>query len=325
MKPVFRWPLAILLLLGLLATAPARAQSCTYAATGLNFGVIGASPPPQADTTGSINVTCSGTAGTTIRVCLSIGAGSATGSTVAQRRMQLGATTTTLNFNLYKDSARTLIWGQRQTVPTYTPFQLDIPIPAGGSASASATIYGRIASGQGAKTAGSYSASFGGGTGGEGRITTDTTLSCNSLPNVPRTRFSFSSSVALGAACSITASDINFGTAGGLGTTLDTTGLLQAACSLNTPYTIAMDGGTTAANIAARKLALGGAGAGIISYQLYRDSARTLVWGNGTTGTVQAGTGTGTTQSLPVYARIPSQATPAPGTYEDTITVTLTY
>jgi spore coat protein U-like protein len=317
--------LLLLCLPGLFVSTTARAQSCTYSATGLNFGVIGASPPPQSDTTGTINVTCSGTAGTTLRVCLSIGSGNATGSTVAQRRMQLGTTTTTLDFNLYKDAARTIIWGQRQTVPTYTPLQLDIPIPAGGSATGSATIYGRIASGQGSKTAGSYATTFSGGGGGEGRITTDTTLSCNSLPNVPRTRFSFSSSVALGAACSITASDINFGTVGGLATTLDATGTLLAACSLNTPYTIAMNGGSTTASIAARKLSLGGAGAGVISYQLYRDSTRTLVWGNGTTGTMHAGTGSGVTQSIPVYARIPSQATPAPGTYEDTITVTLTY
>lgn len=319
------WTLIALAFLGLLLAAPSYAQTCTYAATGLNFGVIGASPPPQADSTGTINVTCAGTAGTTVRVCLSIGAGSATGSTVAQRRMQLGTTATTLNFNLYKDAARTLIWGQRQTVPTYTPMQLDIPLPAGGTASASATIYGRIASGQGAKASGSYSTTFSGGGGGEGRVTTNTSLSCSSLPNAPRTRFSFSSSVALGAACAVTASDINFGTAAGLGSTLDATGLLQAACSLNTPYTIAMDGGTIGANINARKLAPGGIGAGVIGYQLYRDSTRTLVWGNGTTGTVQAGTGNGLTQSIPVYARIPAQATPVPGTYEDTITVTLTY
>jgi spore coat protein U-like protein len=308
-----------------LFAAPAHAQSCTYAATGLNFGVIGGSPPPQADTTGTIAVTCSGTAGTTVRVCLSLGSGGATGSTVAQRRMQMGTTANTINFNLYKDAARTLIWGQRQTVPTYTPFQLDIPIPAGGTASGSATVYGRIASGQPAKPSGSYTASFTGGTGGEGRITTDTTLSCSSLPNVPRTRFGLSSSVAIGAACAVTASDINFGTVGSLATLHDGTGQLQAACSLSTPYTIAMDGGSTAANIAARKLSLGGAGAGIIGYQLYRDAARTLVWGNGTTGTVQSGTGNGAAQTIPVYARIPVQATPAPGTYEDTITVTLTY
>jgi spore coat protein U-like protein len=315
--------LALLALVLLATCGHAAAQTCTYAATGLSFGVIGASPPPQADTTGTINVTCSGTAGTTVRVCLSIGASSATGSTVAQRRMANG--TNFVNFNIYKDSARSVIWGQRQTVPTYTPLTLDIPIPAGGSASASATMYARIPSGQPAKTAGTYTASFGGGNGGEGRITTDLTQSCDSLPNVPRTRFRFSSTVVLGAGCSVAATDIIYGTAGSLAAQLDATGNLQVACSLNTPYTIALDGGTTTGSIAARKLSLNGAGAGIIGYQLYRDAARTLVWGNGTTGTTQPGTGTGATQLVPVYARIPVQTSPAPGTYEDTVTVTLTY
>jgi spore coat protein U-like protein len=239
--------------------------------------------------------------------------------------MQLGATANTLNFNLYKDAARTIIWGQRQSSPAYTPMQVDIPIPTGGSASATATVYGRIASGQGTKPAGTYTATFSGGNGGEGRITTDTTLACSALPNVPRTRFAFSSSVALGAACSVTASDIFFGTVAGLGVTRDASGVVQAACSLNTPYTIAMNGGTTSGSIAARRLSLDGAGAGIITYQLYRDAARTLLGGNATTGTVHAGTGSGAVQAVPVYARIPLQTTPAPGPYEDTVTVTVTY
>ena len=38
-----------------------------------------------------------------------------------------------------------------------------------------------------------------------------------------------------------------------------------------------------------------------------------------------AGTGTGLAQSATVYGRIPPQATPSPGTYNDTIVVTLTY
>jgi spore coat protein U-like protein len=37
------------------------------------------------------------------------------------------------------------------------------------------------------------------------------------------------------------------------------------------------------------------------------------------------GTGTGLAQSPTVYGRIAPQATPSPGTYNDTIVVTLTY
>lgn len=314
-----------LLLFGLAGADAAWAQSCTYSASGMNFGVISGSPPPQTDTTSNIAITCSGTAGTTVRVCLNIGTGSATGSTVAQRTMAVG-TTSTLNFNLYRDAGRTLIWGSRGTAPTYLPLTVDIPIPASGTASTNATVYGRIASGQPAKPAGTYTNSFSGGQGGEARVTTTSTgLICGSLPVNPRTRFSFTSSVAVGAACSLTASNISFGTAVGLGAARDVTGSLSVACTLGAAYSIALNGGTTMSAINNRRMSLGGVGAGVVSYQLYRDTLRTLVWGDGTTGTVSSGTGTGSTQAVPVYARVLSQATPPAGAYEDTVTVTLTY
>jgi len=38
-----------------------------------------------------------------------------------------------------------------------------------------------------------------------------------------------------------------------------------------------------------------------------------------------AATGNGASQSYTVYGRVPAQTTPAPGTYTDTVTVTVTY
>ena len=65
-------------------------------------------------------------------------------------------------------------------------------------------------------------------------------------------------------------------------------------------------------------------GANRITYGLFRNSARTQGWFN-TAGTTQAGTGTGSAQTLPVYGRVGAQTTPPPGTYSDTVTVTVTY
>ena len=62
-----------------------------------------------------------------------------------------------------------------------------------------------------------------------------------------------------------------------------------------------------------------------VLYGLYRDSARSLPFGNTIGTNTLAGTGTGLAQSATVYGRIPPQATPSPGTYNDTIVVTLTY
>jgi spore coat protein U-like protein len=89
-----------------------------------------------------------------------------------------------------------------------------------------------------------------------------------------------------------------------------------------------MSAGSTPGNtIAARKMNLGGAGAGVISYQLYRDTGPVNVWGDGTAGNVTySGSGNGSAQTIPVYAQLPSQATPTTdGLYKDTVTVTISF
>jgi spore coat protein U-like protein len=65
--------------------------------------------------------------------------------------------------------------------------------------------------------------------------------------------------------------------------------------------------------------------AGLVSYELYRNSARTQRWGNTLNSDTVIGSGTGGTQNLTVYGRVPAQTTPSAGTYNDTITVTVTY
>jgi spore coat protein U-like protein len=71
---------------------------------------------------------------------------------------------------------------------------------------------------------------------------------------------------------------------------------------------------------------MSGPGGSGLSYSLYQNSTRTTNWGN-TVGTdTVSGTGTGNAQALNVYGRIPgSQTSVVPGSYADTITVTLTY
>ena len=116
---------------------------------------------------------------------------------------------------------------------------------------------------------------------------------------------------------------VNFATAAGvLNSNADAQTMIYVQGANTTPYTIGIDQGTGAgATIAARKMSNGPAA---VIYALYQDSGRTLLWG--VTGTeLVSGVGTGSVQSYTVYGRVPSQATPAPGTYSDTLTVTLTY
>jgi spore coat protein U-like protein len=73
---------------------------------------------------------------------------------------------------------------------------------------------------------------------------------------------------------------------------------------------------------------------GTLLYNLYRDGARSLVWGNGFGGTgvatgkfaVGPGVGNSTrTLSFPIYGRLPPQQVVGTGNYADTITVTLEF
>lgn len=119
------------------------------------------------------------------------------------------------------------------------------------------------------------------------------------------------------------ASTLNFGSSGVISANVDQTSTIQVQCTNTTPYNIGLNAGTgTGATVAARKMTSSG---NTITYSLYTDSGRTTVWGNTVgTDTVSA-TGSGAAQSYTVYGRVPAQTTPAPATYSDTITVTVTY
>ena len=125
-------------------------------------------------------------------------------------------------------------------------------------------------------------------------------------------------------ACTLSGtSPIAFGTQRVLSANTDATGSLAVQCTDSTPYAVSLDAGAGAgATTGLRKMT---SGATTVDYALYRDSSRTLAWGN-TQGTdTVAGTGNGGNQTLTVYGRVPSQASPAPGSYADTVNVTVTY
>ncbi|WP_165848046.1 Csu type fimbrial protein [Paraburkholderia lacunae] len=60
-----------------------------------------------------------------------------------------------------------------------------------------------------------------------------------------------------------------------------------------------------------------------LRYNLYTDAARTSVWG--TTNTIPVTVGTSKSATLTAYGLIPGNQNVVPGTYSDSITITLTY
>lgn len=107
------------------------------------------------------------------------------------------------------------------------------------------------------------------------------------------------------------------------------TSTISVKCSKNTPYTVALNAGTTTGGTLAQRLMA--SGVNTLQYNLYTTAAASTVFGDGTGGT-GTGTGTGagvaTANAMTVYGQLPDSATnqaAVPGAYSDTITVTVTY
>lgn len=104
-------------------------------------------------------------------------------------------------------------------------------------------------------------------------------------------------------------------------------------CSTGTAYTIGigqsvLGNGTVGARLLsyfANNNGVQGTGKTTIPYGLYQDSSYTLPWEN-TLATQESGIGTGSAQTLTVYAQVPSESiAPPPGEYSDTVPLTITY
>ena len=124
----------------------------------------------------------------------------------------------------------------------------------------------------------------------------------------------------------VTASAIAFGNYNPLSSTpSDSDGTIAVTCTNNTPFNVSLNGGTTTGGtIAARKLA--GPDGADLSYNLYTDSGHNTVWGDGTTGSVVSGTGTGSAVNETVYGAVPAdQSGAVAGAYSDTVTVSVEY
>jgi spore coat protein U-like protein len=312
---------AVVIAAALGSVGPAQAFSCTFSITNLNFGNIDLTANTTFDTTGTLSINCSGGGqGDVVRICPNINAGTG-GTTTGNPRFLLNGTTK-LNFNLYQDSARTTVWGSYLwSFPSFTAPTISLTLGAGGSASTTATIFGRISAGQQTLAPGTYTSSF---SGTNTQIAYDiTTDDCATIGNKNATSAPFTVTATYPATCSVSAATLNFGSQGLLTANVDASSTLTATCSSTTTYTIALNGGNAGAtDPTQRKMSKA---TEQITYGLYRDSARSQAWGSTTGTNTASGTGSGLGQSFTVFGRVPAQTTPSPGTYSDTIIATLTF
>jgi spore coat protein U-like protein len=107
---------------------------------------------------------------------------------------------------------------------------------------------------------------------------------------------------------------------------VDAQAQFNVQCTATTAYNVGLSAGTgTGATVATRLMTVTGGGTATISYSLYTDANRTTVWGNTVPTNTVSQTGNGQSQQFTVYGRVPPQNAPAPGAYQDTITITVTY
>lgn len=313
---------ARLLLLAVLLTAawwPRGAQAvitCTVIDDpNLNYGTVDLPISTSVVSSTYVRVRCSGTQaadrGDPIRVCVGLQ------TPLLPRRLANG--TAHVTHGLYQDSART------QHIQYGTPnAETILTLPSSGALPVTVTgdvpIYARLLGSSTNPPAGTYSETVAGDMGFG--TTSQQCANVNAAGPV-----SFTATTVVRANCTIAANDLSFGTVNLLTANVDATTTLGLVCTNGSAYTLRLNGGTVTGNVSARRMGLGGNAPGVINYQLRHTSANGPLWGDGTGGTaVLTGTGTGASQTVTVYGRVPGgQPPPTVGTYSDTVTATVEF
>ncbi len=314
---MIRWgATALLVLMTLWPGTPARAQSCTLSMSIVDFGSFSPLSPAPTEIVVQATIACTGFATPYVRACASLGTRGMTRPGGA-----------TLSYELYIDSARTRAWGSVWNSATKADVLVGDIITSSGAGSTMVPVYGRVFGSQTQLPAGSYSQLFNGAgyTSFQAAGYSSTPPVCSSSLNW-QPEFIFSTAATVVPDCVVSATNIDFGPIGFINAPVNATGIVTATCSNGTNYALSLGAGQGAgATVAARSLTRSGGG-GTLGYRLYSDAARTQAWGDGSAGTTTvAATGTGNAQTATVYATLPVQPAAPPGSYADTVIVTVTY
>ncbi len=129
--------------------------------------------------------------------------------------------------------------------------------------------------------------------------------------------------------CRITLVALNFGMYMPMTSTpVDAVGQINVRCQAQPgSFTVIIGPGISGDQLA-RTLSAGGAN--ILNYNMYRDAARTQIWGDSTPPTfvvtgVHASRGRPTVYNYPLYGRIFANQSPNPGVYSDNLMVTVLF
>ena len=91
-------------------------------------------------------------------------------------------------------------------------------------------------------------------------------------------------------------------------------------CTNLTTYTVGMSNGNNFSTT--RRMTAGGGN--YLGYAIYQDAGKTTPWGN-VAGQWVSGTGNGANQTINIYGSMAAGQSAAVGTYNDAVTMTITY
>jgi spore coat protein U-like protein len=291
---------AAICLLGLLMPREASAglTSCSLSTGGMSFGSYDSLARSQVDGIGTITATCTGTNTETVNIELS---GGNSGSCTTPRKLNIGST---MDYQLYTDSARTGAWCTGTAVLS-TTFTFTSRVK---TITQSVSFYGRVFAAQN-PAAGTYKDTL------TARLRQAS--SGTAFAEVPLT-----SDLSVSAACMLSVGTLGFGSYSP-GMTALGSATLGVRCTNGSSYSIALGAGQYAGGGTRRML---GPNSNYLGYELFRDSARAVLWGDGASfGAKVPGTGTGGDQSLTVHGRSAIPDSVLPGSYSDSVFVTVDY
>lgn len=286
------------------------AASCSASVSDINFGNVSVRAGAVNQTSGIITVTCTGLLEPLTGACINFGPGSGgAGGGNSPRYMQRGDGAL-LNYQL-----RPL--GNGGTFGTLNSMFVKPPLLGG---TISVPFYADITSQTVGVGTGSYSSTF---SGTANVSLTYGVLACGLLgTTVPVPPFTVSAEVV--PSCEIDVTTLSFGfISSSLNSPVDEAATVNVRCTSDTSYSVRMGLGTGpgVSDPAMRRMT---SGSNTLAYGLYRDSARTQVWGDTPTTDVDAN-GMGSNQAFTVYGRIHPGQSPAPGNYSDSVVVTVNY
>jgi len=326
---VIRFPAFSLLRLNLfivvlLLAGTGAARACTFTASDVVFGQVDVLSNTPTDAVGNIQISCATFLGLLssidMRIHLGEGQGGLSGNL---RRMTSGTTSAHLGYELYQDPARTVMFGGDYGSHGGQPLRLTgaSVLSLLTTSGVTVPIYGRVPGGQNLAAPASYSSAF-------ARDPIDVRVdyrTCNLLLLCTNRTASFSLTVRAQVVpeCRLVADDLDFGSAGMLDRAVDATSQIRVTCTAGSSYNVGIGYGLHGSSANSRHMQ--DPAGNLVAYHLYRDSARTLGWGQLADGLALTAAGSGTAQTFTVHGRVPPQNTPPPGNYSDTVVVTVTY